>query len=487
VRMLMMLHQPSRRAIVILLLLLALLGSGAALHAGTPQAGQWKMMIAALLAVAPGIFIENKKEYFLLLLIFVKTFSTLSIKIGIPSAFDTGALYTLDISDLLVAGLYFAWFLESRKQRAHCSASLEDYHWCLAGLWILCLLSVIGSAGQPHAIHEAAKVLKGILVFLYVAKKTEDFSTIRRILIVLMISLAFQASLAIIQPFFPRSLGILSVQGDATRVLPTFGIAYRACGTYGSGNMLSCLYLDFLLPITISMFLIGRESRWTKVAMGILYAMGTLSLVFTLSRGGWIAFALGLFLYSIGLRVVRTRIKPFSSKSILVIGLVFVILYGTRNIILSRSVMSDGGWSTTFRVYLMQVAFSMIKSHPWLGVGIGGYTAVMHLYDRTIINVTKDFPYPVHNLYLYIAAECGLPSLVCFLAFTVSTLRRAWSILHSADRTVSVIALGLTCGLVASLFHGLSEPIFIGDYFLFWLACGLIVALEAVPHELGAS
>jgi O-antigen ligase len=149
--------------------------------------------------------------------------------------------------------------------------------------------------------------------------------------------------------------------------------------------------------------------------------------------------------------------------------------------ILSRLTDDDRG-STESRVQMIQVAKAIIADHPLLGVGLSSYEAVMRNYDETADLITEHFDWPVHNVYLQVAAEAGLPGLALFLALTGLALRSGWRVLRApqADRQLRAMALGLLTGMFSYLVTALKEGSSFqsGQMRLFFLLCGLLFATE---------
>ncbi|MGH9845691.1 MAG: O-antigen ligase family protein, partial [Blastocatellia bacterium] len=154
--------------------------------------------------------------------------------------------------------------------------------------------------------------------------------------------------------------------------------------------------------------------------------------------------------------------------------------------IVSRLTDDDRG-SAEVRLPLIQVALAMIADNPVLGVGMGSYESVMRNYDETPELVTEHFDWPVHNVYLHIAAETGLPGLLLFLALAALASRRGWMVLRNsgADPLLRALALGLLAGMAAYLINGLKE----GSCFQtgmmrpFFLLCGLLLANERASRR----
>lgn len=94
--------------------------------------------------------------------------------------------------------------------------------------------------------------------------------------------------------------------------------------------------------------------------------------------------------------------------------------------------------SITRRLDLLESAWGMFQSAPLTGVGLGQFTA--HLPDFGVPSGLTLFLQPVHNIFVLIAAESGLPALTAFLlllaaAFRETVLKRRWIL------TISLVQL----------------------------------------------
>ncbi len=157
----------------------------------------------------------------------------------------------------------------------------------------------------------------------------------------------------------------------------------------------------------------GERKRipiWLALACFACLAAGMLS---TVSRGGLMALATGLGVYLLighGSAVVRSR-----SRIVGLIGLGALFI----------AIMSNGGTRERFKEALMQGNFAkreflypaelgMFAERP-----LAGWGPVAHRYElgrRTFWAYHHEVP-DTHNLFLWIATECGLLGLAPYLAF----------------------------------------------------------------------
>lgn len=65
------------------------------------------------------------------------------------------------------------------------------------------------------------------------------------------------------------------------------------------------------------------------------------------------------------------------------------------------------------RLQLADVSLKMIADKPWFGVGLNNFIPSLPVYGYQ--SGWPNFLQPVHNIYLLIAAEAGIPTLITFL------------------------------------------------------------------------
>ena len=119
--------------------------------------------------------------------------------------------------------------------------------------------------------------------------------------------------------------------------------------------------------------------------------------------------------------------------------------------------------STSQRLWFARVGLSAVVSHPLLGAGVGhfpgeGLELAMRVADPP--NVAADAQ--AHNLFVQLAAECGLPLalvvLICFLLWLV----KAWRGQSDNVHTVGAIGMAMPILIHANLEHPLGFLYFLG-------------------------
>jgi O-antigen ligase len=169
-------------------------------------------------------------------------------------------------------------------------------------------------------------------------------------------------------------------------------------------------------------------------------------LLLTLSRGGWLAFALALLLlYGFAWR--RGWLSLTAPVVLGIVGLALVIFFNEA--IVSR--LSNDGGSAYSRIPLLTIAYRMIADHPIFGVGLNNFAVVMPQYAN--LEFAGYWLYVVHNKYLIVWGETGLLGLLTFLWFLCTTLYRGWQGWLFKDRFLSPLALGFSAAILGQMGH----------------------------------
>jgi O-antigen ligase len=256
----------------------------------------------------------------------------------------------------------------------------------------------------------------------------------------------------------------------------------RASGFLGMSNSFAWYLITFLPVLLSTMLTRGEDLRgWKRLLLATSSCLAVIALVLTYSRGGWGAFCLSLLAFA----ALTYRALPRAERSRFAVRITAVVLLAVllclpfAKPIYLRLTEDDHG-SVQVRVPLMQVAQNMIADNPWLGVGPANYEAEMRRYDETPGKVSDDFDWPVHNIFLHMTAEAGIPATLLFLILIMIALKRGWRTLGSHDPFFRALGAGLITGMLAYLWMGLKEPGSFGgpQLRLCFIVCGLLLALD---------
>ncbi|MDZ7316697.1 MAG: O-antigen ligase family protein [candidate division KSB1 bacterium] len=263
--------------------------------------------------------------------------------------------------------------------------------------------------------------------------------------------------------------------------LPFFEITkdWRVNGTIGVANAFGA-YLITLLPLCLRFALFLKRAvkyLWTIVAV---LALGSLFATYT--RAAWLAFVLTMTfmaLYELKQKKLTRRQKSF----FIVSGIFFLIIMAWKygDVISAR--MDDYqeslvGEKKHSRLGLARDALRIIRENPLIGVGLDNYR---YNADEEIQGLRI-----VHNAYLLIAAEQGIPAALIFIIINIIALVQAFKLLRSNDWYVYNIGFAVLCGLLGILIYHFAAP----DYRLLevmlqhWRLIGMAIGLQVVEQKI---
>lgn len=256
---------------------------------------------------------------------------------------------------------------------------------------------------------------------------------------------------------------------------------YRMAGAWSGINANPndfALTLNIMLPFAIALSLLSAHPL-ARLAVALFLVLAVSAILSTFSRGGFITLASILVLLLVkrsgrgqGLRYVFP---------VLLVGLAAAALvpagYETRlESIFDAS--KDRYGSAGARLTSMKYALELVMEHPLLGVGIG--------MNILALNAKGLWWTHVHNVYLQIASEVGLPALVVFLlllARLLRGLRRIQSEFQGDVRRREVVVLASACEVsllafcVAAMFHPVAYHVY------FYYVAGFALALKGIAER----
>jgi O-antigen ligase len=239
---------------------------------------------------------------------------------------------------------------------------------------------------------------------------------------------------------------------------------YYTRGTLEGGHNDYAIYMVFVALLVLGVLL---ESRRSAVAAGCLagLAVVTYSIVFSFSRGSYVALVAGL---------VTFLFMPFSRKRktillVLLVGFVgFVFLLAPTDVIYrARSILSTltgkvVTLSFNLRLGMWRTAFADFLDNPILGKGTWSYS----LRD---------------NFYVKMLGEAGALGVAAFIGLLYAILREEWRAMGL--RAPDTLTRGMTLGLMPATVGCLVVGNMSGDFFLshrfmgtFWIVLALALA-----------
>jgi putative inorganic carbon (hco3(-)) transporter len=464
------------------LALLLGLPSGVLLIYAAAQTPKWFFfLVLSLLAAALLVIIPAREKFLVYLTVVLMTVSLDFHPIFVESATTPWpipgwriSLFEITFLLLLVIWLFRLVFRKTEVIRFFPWVSVP-----FGVLWILALVSTM-RADLPFLIKVCVLWLaaESWLIFLYFANQLQDRRLLLAVFGALLAGGALQSLLGLGQYLSSGTLG-LGFFGEAKTFMQMRAGEYlvsRVSGTFGHPNNLAG-FLSMILPLNLAL-LFAPLRRRLKVGLGCLLVFMTAVLVLTLSRGGWLAFILGGLITLFLCLARRYRHKALS----LIVALTVTVTFLVASIVLveplQRRLFEEDYGAAQTRIPLAIVALNIIRHHPWLGVGLTNYMAAAPSYDITREAISYEFPRPVHNEFLLIGAELGLPALALFLLILGVLGRRLFRAgRHLEETPLPYLALGLIGAFAAWAGFRLTDYHYVLLADPFWVFAGLAQAL----------
>jgi O-antigen ligase len=363
---------------------------------------------------------------------------------------------TVSVIKILGALLMIGYFLRAlnRNEDVRLPSTLP----ALVAFVMLVLLSLLLSGDVESGLSKTLRyLLFGAFTFLFVqlVRSRAELLTILRVLIV--------------------SSTIAALYGTVNFVT---GNVDRVSGPIGEANDFAYV-LASVLPFGV--YLTVRDRR-LRVLWALCSAVIVLALFGTLSRGALVGVA-AVVLWAVATR--RTRLGGVVAGTIVVAGTLLLAFTLWRPLIderlAAKSVVAQANVDS--REAYWSAAARMAADHPILGVGPGRYGIEAASYVlNDPINIEKPV---VHNSYLEVLAEGGVPTLVAFIALIFGSWRllaRARVRFRERDdrdgqRLVAATQASLVVAIVSANFLSVQITIPL------WLLAGIaaVLAYQAAP------
>lgn len=356
-------------------------------------------------------------------------------------------------ASLMGGGLAARWFLGGRAPTAG--------GWRAIGLLLFlgaAALSTLWSLDPEASRWAAGEALKMALVFVSAASLLGSPASVRRITWTIALAGCVPAYYTVMNSID----GIDLLEGYRARWIGSF---------YDPNRLAMAVVISAMLLLTLWNRVQGVLSR---VAISLMIGLQLWAVLVTYSRGAFLGLATGLLVFIVAGRGNRAR-------SIAVVGAVVLSLLALAPARFWSRTETIGAYqedaSAQGRIDAWRTAGNILVRRPMTGVGAAAFTSAWASYAP---DDAGRHPYVAHNLFLEVAAELGIPTLLGFLAFLAACIGSAWRA-TARDSPVRVEARGIVAAiagyLVCQMFAG-----FTLSFFLF-LLLGLATAAERAVME----
>jgi O-antigen ligase len=266
----------------------------------------------------------------------------------------------------------------------------------------------------------------------------------------------------------------------------------RVGGLLEQANSMGAFLAYYGVPLLAFALTAGRP--WRSVPYLAAYLVAGRAILFTFSRGAYLAFMTGS-------SAVLLIANPLLLAATIGAGSIAAVLYppllpssvrdrlGTLTLEAPTNPWEDASTnldrSASHRTVLWRGAVRMIQEHPVQGVGLGHFPFTIDLYTPEVLLASD--PRDAHNAYLLMASEMGIPTLLLLLVFLAwlgaVALRISLRRRNPLDRRVGLTLLGTLGSLVVSCMLGsrFSQEALIA---YFWILAALLAVVRQLREPI---
>jgi O-antigen ligase len=362
----------------------------------------------------------------------------------------------------------------------------------VAYIWLLIMLmgawTVVFGHYRTTAAHEVVRMGKVLLLFLVVANELRSLRKILHCAGALTLSLMLQSVTGLVQQYTGKFLG-LAILGETPEITAqqlsvdsVQGETVFRVGAFLQHPNLFGIFLAALLPLAIGGFLLrSRKSHRLFFLAGVF--LGVPALIATLSRSGWVSFAvstvvlLALLVFHQGL---RPRVIAPAAVALAAVVIICALYAGP----ISKRIFESKSGALMARAELEEDARTLIGMRPWLGWDLNSYAfniyRVMHMGPRSSHKMWGNLYPVVHNIFLLWWAETGVVGLLLHLAVWAGII--LVGIRNLAVRSEALFIVNAAClsGIVAFIPDGFYSFSLRMNAILrvFWVLAGIVMAIR---------
>ena len=376
-----------------------------------------------------------------------------------PLAFGAVYAWSFLVVQALVIGVALLWAV--RLWGGHKPKLLwPPLAWAVAAFVLLAVARYFTADIEYVARQELIRILIYAFLFLAVVSHLYSQDAAEAVSYTLTAVAAAAASYAVFQ-FLHHSNQVWNL------ISPYPG---RASGTYINPNHFAG-FLELVLPLPLAFLLAGRVSVVTRIVLAYASLTIMAGLAVTMSRGGWVAGAAGIFLL-LGFLLCHQNHRVRALLVLLVLlagGGFFTAHYLSQNVAFMRRVAKPdangpGVVDTAARLQMWGPAVQMWRDNFWWGVGPGHYDYRFREYRPEGIQQRPDH---AHNDYLELFADWGATGAVIVfggLGIFIFGLVKTWPHVRREENAFGTgmssryaFYLGAVSGLFALAVHSLVD------------------------------
>ncbi|HEX8683208.1 MAG TPA: O-antigen ligase family protein [Ardenticatenaceae bacterium] len=362
---------------------------------------------------------------------------------------------------MLLVGVFFRWHSHGERPSGWSQPLI-----LLALYGLVRFASLLYAADFMLAQNALIDYIKDAIIAVIIVMLLQRVGALHKTVWAMLVAGAFMCTITVIQyitgTFYNNYFGF--ADASVQHLIGNTG-GYRIAGPIGDPNFFGQIIVP-LVPIALERALHTRSIPLRLLAFYTL-TVCVLTIVFTFSRGTFVAMAaaLGLYMLYRGIRVREVAL------ALLLMIPVFQFLPAeyTARILTMTEILpwneTDPKAEVSFRGRTSEalVAAAMFSDRPLLGVGLHNYPIYYQDYSQRLgLDPRREQRAP-HSLFLEIASETGLLGVITFGLLMWGMFHRIWTArqlffqanLKDDGSMVVALGVGIVGYLIAAIFlHG---------------------------------
>lgn len=474
-------YQSNRLTLVFVALAIGL-GTGLALL--ITGAANPVLSVLAVLGLLTACVVTARVEWGLLALVFMTYINLSDVLIkhyGLPSTAQP-------FIGLLLMAILVRWLFHGERPAGLGRPAL------LLGICGLVRLGTLFYAADPaRTLAGLDDYFKDATVALIIFVVLQRATTLRRVIWMLLAAGMFMGTITVYQQLTGTFENLYWGFGTTKNLIDSVRqtLDYRIAGPLNDANTYGQL-LVVLVPLALDRFWNERK-RLLRLCAAWAFTVCTLSVLFTFSRGAFLALIVAL-----GFMMIRRPPRPLALLITVAVAIPLMQFVPANyvhrvstvlNFLPSSNTDYRADESFKDRSSEMTVAWILFTEHPILGVGLNNYNAYYQQYSRLLGLDPRREDRSAHSLYLEIAAEGGLLGLVTFGVIMWMVVRGTQQARRDLARAGLPDHAGMAAAFSVGLIGYLTAAIWMHDAYsrFLWLLIGMALALGQVArNELAA-
>ena len=403
----------------------------------------WKLGVGLLCFIGLLIFNYHRLDLAMLAVFFFIPFDRLA-RVGPESSITAAKIMIATIIIVFIARILIT------KETAPVERLRGNYFFLLLVLFLIfSFVSIINSHHDENFWRQLIRRVNVVVLFWLIINIVDNKNLLLRALKVILVAYIAIGFIGIYEIWSGDSV-LKTFWGEEDTELEYIlkGGEGRITGTGGDPDFHA---IAVILPSLIAGFFFSvSKSKFFRLMLCFFLCLMFVNMLGTGSRGGLLSVLIG---FAFLLFFSKAKYKYAVGITAALIVVAFIVMLNLANTKLPTERYTGGGTkSIVYRIGWMGMAFSMIKEHPFFGIGTGNFPGEYNRHISGVATVPRE-PHWTHNSFLQMWAENGIFGFFVYVAMYVVSAMMMWMVIRkSRDPTTRALGVLLLAVLIAYFF-----------------------------------